>query len=145
MDCCKVLVAVSYAVAAIALPNRQIPSQMILLISQIFQIKIMDQSLMILVSERFVFLLLFIIIFFFLIFFSVIFFVCFDVVVVAVAVNFVCFWLNVTFCFSSTNIFLYYWLFYICFASFYIKYHSKEKKKQTKNTHTTLSIADVFP
>lgn len=93
---------------------------------------------MILVSERFVFLLLFIIIFFFWFSFLLFFFVCFDVVVVAVAVNFVCFWLNVTFCFSSTNIFLYYWLFYICFASFYIKYHSKEKKKTNKkHTHNT--------
>lgn len=57
MDCCKVLVAVFYAVAAIVLLNRQIPAQMISLISQIFQVKIMDRSLMILVSAKFVFLL----------------------------------------------------------------------------------------
>lgn len=64
MDCCKVLVVVFYAVAAIALPNRQIPVQTISLISQIFQIKIMDQSLMILVSERHSFSYIYIFLFF---------------------------------------------------------------------------------
>lgn len=52
MDCCKAHVAACSVDVAIALPNRQIPVPTISLISQIFHIKIMDQSLMILVSEN---------------------------------------------------------------------------------------------